>query len=41
MMIIKERGVKTALAITGFVFFYAFFAGGLINKVLRLFNISF
>lgn len=41
MMIIKERGLKTALAITGFVFVYSFLAGGLINKILRLFNVSF
>jgi len=41
LVIIKERGTKTALAIVGFVFVYAFFAGGVINWVLRTLNLSF
>lgn len=41
LVIIKERGTKTALAIVGFVFVYAFFAGGVINWVLRTLRVSF
>ncbi|MCX7831980.1 MAG: ferrous iron transport protein B [Actinobacteria bacterium] len=41
LVIVKERGVKVALAITLFVFSYAFFAGGIVNFLLRLFNVSF
>ncbi|MGE5893711.1 MAG: ferrous iron transport protein B, partial [bacterium] len=33
-MIIKERGVRTALAITGFVFPFAFLVGGVLNLIL-------
>ncbi len=41
LMIIKERGPKIAAAITVFVFSYAFFAGGVINYLLRLLNVNF
>lgn len=41
LVIVKERGMKIALAITLFVFSYAFFAGGVVNFLLRLFNVSF
>ncbi len=34
-IIIKERGLKTALAMTGFIFPFAFFVGGVLNWVLR------
>jgi ferrous iron transport protein B len=34
-IIIKERGWKTALAIVGFIFPFAFFVGGVINWILR------
>lgn len=37
-MIIKELGVKTALAIVAFIFPFAFLVGGLINHILRGFN---
>jgi ferrous iron transport protein B len=33
---VKERGLKTALAIAGFVFPFAFLAGYLLNQLLRL-----
>ncbi|MBI4838946.1 MAG: hypothetical protein HY806_07390 [Nitrospirae bacterium] len=33
-MIIKERGVKTAIAMAAFVFPFAFLAGGLLHKAL-------
>ncbi|MFA5008001.1 MAG: ferrous iron transporter B [Candidatus Omnitrophota bacterium] len=32
---VKERGLKVALMIAGFVFLFAFLAGGLINHLLR------
>ncbi|MDD4955959.1 MAG: ferrous iron transport protein B [Candidatus Omnitrophica bacterium] len=32
---VKERGLKVALIIAGFVFLFAFFAGGLIDHLLR------
>lgn len=32
---VKERGLKVALVIAGFVFLFAFFAGGVINHLLR------
>jgi ferrous iron transport protein B len=41
LVIIKERGIKTAFGIVGFVFFYAFLAGGVINWILRSLGISF
>jgi ferrous iron transport protein B len=37
-IIAKERGTKTALAITAIVFPLAFFIGGLLNRVLILFG---
>jgi ferrous iron transport protein B len=39
LMIIKERGVKVALWIVGFVFPFAFLVGGLLNLALRHFEI--
>lgn len=39
-MIIKERGIKTALWIIAIVFPSAFLFGGLLNWILRYFNIS-
>lgn len=39
-MIIKERGIKTALWITGIVFPTAFIFGGLLSWILRYFNVS-
>jgi ferrous iron transport protein B len=33
-MIVKERGIKTAAAITGFVFPFAFLVGGILNFAL-------
>lgn len=39
-MIIKERGLKTALWIIGIVFPTAFIFGGLLNWILRYFDIS-
>jgi ferrous iron transport protein B len=34
-VIIKERGMRTALAITAFIFPFAFVIGGLLNLALR------
>ena len=34
-VIIKERGVKTALAVVAFIFPFAFVVGGVLNFVLR------
>lgn len=39
-MIIKEQGLKVALYITGFIFPFAFIVGGLLNMVLRYYQIS-
>lgn len=41
LVMIKERGAKTAAAIAAFVFFYAFLAGGMVNFLLRFLNITF
>lgn len=41
LVIIKERGLKVALAIVSFVFAYAFLAGGIINYILRVFKVTF
>ena len=41
LMIIKERGALTAAMIVGFIFPYAFFVGGLMNRLLLLFNCEF
>ncbi len=35
LMIVKERGAKTAAAMLAFIYPFAFFAGGLVNFVLR------
>ncbi|MBS3816673.1 MAG: ferrous iron transport protein B, partial [Candidatus Thermoplasmatota archaeon] len=37
LMIIKERGVKTALAILGFIIPFAFFIGGLLRHIMDFF----
>jgi ferrous iron transport protein B len=39
LVIIKERGLKTALLIVGFIFPYAFLVGGLINHLLRFLGV--
>jgi len=39
-MIVKERGAKTAVWIIGIVFPTAFLFGGLLNWILRYFNVS-
>jgi ferrous iron transport protein B len=40
MMTIKERGLKTALAISGFIFPFAFFTGFIVNSLLKLLGAS-
>lgn len=40
-VIIKERGLKTALWIVGFIFPFAILVGGTLNFILRYFKISF
>ncbi|TAL24489.1 MAG: ferrous iron transport protein B [Nitrospirae bacterium] len=40
-MIVKERGVKTALAIIAIVFPFAFLGGGLLNWILKTLNVTF
>lgn len=37
-IIIKERGLKTALAVILFIFPFAFFVGGILNKLLNFFG---
>ncbi len=39
-VIIKERGWKTALAIIGFIFPFAFLVGGTLNKVLTFLGVN-
>lgn len=39
-MIIKEQGIKVALYITGFIFPFAFLVGGILNIVLRYYQIA-
>lgn len=39
-VMLKERGVKTALAIAGFIFPFAFFVGFLLNQVLRFLEVK-
>lgn len=39
-MIIKERGLKTAMAIVGFIFPFAFLVGGVLNFILRALEIE-
>ena len=38
-IIIKERGLKTAIAMVCFIFVFAFLAGGLLNFILRLLEV--
>jgi ferrous iron transport protein B len=40
MMTIKERGFKTALAISGFIFPFAFFTGFIVNNLLKLLGVN-
>ncbi|MGA9187079.1 MAG: ferrous iron transport protein B [Methanosarcina sp.] len=40
MMTIKERGLKTALVISGFVFPFAFLTGFIVNNLLKLLGVS-
>ncbi len=40
-MIVKERGMKTALGIVAVVFPFAFLGGGLLNWILKTFNVTF
>jgi len=40
-IIIKELGIRVALKITLFIFPFAFFVGGALNMMLRLFHINF
>ncbi len=39
-MIIKEQGIRVALYITGFIFPFAFLVGGILNIILRYYQIS-
>jgi len=39
-IIVKERGMRTALAIVAFIFPFAFLVGGLLNLILRQIGIS-
>jgi ferrous iron transport protein B len=34
-VIVKERGARTALAMTAFIFPFAFLVGGILNAALR------
>lgn len=40
MMTIKERGFKTALAISSFIFPFAFFTGFIVNTLLKVLGVS-
>ncbi len=40
MMTIKERGLKTALAISGFIFPFAFLTGFIVNNLLKLLGVN-
>lgn len=40
-MIIKERGLKTALLMAGIIFPFAFLVGGVLNFTLRVLNVQF
>jgi len=40
LIIIKERGIKTAMAIVGFIFPFAFLVGGIVNFVLRSLEVT-
>lgn len=39
-VIVKERGFKTAIAVVGFIFPFAFLVGGLLNLVLRTLHVG-
>ncbi len=39
LMIIKERGVKTALGVVGFIIPFAFFVAGVLNQILILLGV--
>jgi ferrous iron transport protein B len=39
-MMVKERGIKTALYMAGFIFPFAFGVGGVLNWLLRTFEVS-
>jgi ferrous iron transport protein B len=39
-VMIKERGWKTALAISGFIFPFAFLVGGLLNRLLTVLGVT-
>jgi ferrous iron transport protein B len=41
LMIVKERGIRTALGIVAVVFPFAFLGGGLLNWILKVFNVTF
>ncbi|MBS3782411.1 MAG: ferrous iron transport protein B [Candidatus Thermoplasmatota archaeon] len=38
LVIIKERGIKTAMAIIGFIIPFAFFVAGIVNHLINLFG---
>jgi ferrous iron transport protein B len=40
LVMVKERGIKTAMAIVAFIFPFAFLVGGVINFALNLFGIQ-
>jgi ferrous iron transport protein B len=40
-MIIKERGIKAAFIMAGIIFPFAFLVGGILNFVLRIWNVKF
>jgi ferrous iron transport protein B len=39
-VMIKERGLKTTLAMVAFIFPFAFLAGGILNMILRALGVS-
>jgi ferrous iron transport protein B len=41
LMIVKEQGLKKALAITGFIIPFAIGVGAVVSWILRTFNITF
>jgi len=41
LMIIKEQGLKRALAITGFIVPFSIMVGAVVGWILRAFNIQF
>ena len=40
-MIVKERGMRTAIGIAAVVFPFAFLGGGMLNWILKAFNVTF